>query len=132
VDPTQALLDAETHLQAGELDEAAARLADYRAWRRGGGFEPPGGDLLAGDLERRLARAETIMTEGDPKTRSDAAARALYLRQFRAAFEQGAGKPLPEGFEDAKVEAYRQRGVPAAEAARDFLETYWQGGRLLP
>ena len=63
---------------------------------------------------------------------SDDAARLLYLRQFHAAFEQAAGKPLPKGFEDAEVEAYRQRGVPAAEAARDFLESYWQGGRLLP
>ena len=63
---------------------------------------------------------------------ADDAARELYLRQFRAAFEQAAGKPLPEGFEDAEVEAYRQRGVSADEAARDFLETYWQSGRLLP
>ena len=59
-------------------------------------------------------------------------ARVLYLRQFCAAFEEAAGKPLPEGFEDAEVEAYRQCGVPAAEAACEFPETYWQGGRLLP
>jgi hypothetical protein len=137
VDPKQALLDAQKHLRTGELDEAVACLADYRAWRRGGGFEPTGGDQLACDLERRLAAAVpgTIRertTEEDPTTPSGDAARVLYLRQFRAAFEQAAGKPLPEGFEDTEVEAYRQRGVPAAEAARDFLQTYWQGGLLLP
>ena len=71
MDPRQALLDAETHLRTGELDEAAVCLADYRAWRRGGGFEPPGGDQLAGDLERRLAAAvsrscRARATEGDP------------------------------------------------------------------
>ena len=137
MDPKQALLDAETHLRAGEQDEAAAFLAAYRAWRRGGGFEPPGGDQLASDLERRLAAAtpgtsRARATGGDPMTPSEDAARLLYLRQFRVAFEQAAGKPLPEGFEDAEVEAYRQRGMPAVEAARDFLETYWQGGRLLP
>ena len=65
-------------------------------------------------------------------TASDNAARALYLRQFKAAFEKTAGKPLPEGFEDAEIEVYRQRGVPPADAAQDFLDTYWQGGRLLP
>ena len=57
MDPKQALLDAEMHLQTGELDEAAECLATYRAWRRGGGFEPAGGDQLASDLERRLAAA---------------------------------------------------------------------------
>jgi hypothetical protein len=61
----------------------------------------------------------------------DDAARTLYRQQFLAAFEQAAGQPLPEGFEDAEVEAYRQRGVPATEAAQDFFDTYWQGGRLL-
>ena len=65
-------------------------------------------------------------------TPCDDIARELYRQQFLAAFEQVAGRPLPEGFEDAEVEAYRQRGVPAAEAAQDFFDTYWQGGRLLP
>jgi len=64
-------------------------------------------------------------------TPSDAA-RSLYLRDFQAAFEQAAGKPLPEGFADAAVEAFRRRGVPPAAAAQDFLFTSWQGGRRLP
>jgi len=62
----------------------------------------------------------------------DDAARELYRQQFLAAFEQVAGRALPDGFEDAEVEAYRRCGVPAAEAAQDFFDTYWQGGRLLP
>ena len=65
-------------------------------------------------------------------TRSDDDALALYLRQFRAGFEQAAGKRLPEGFEDAEVEAYRKRGVPAAEAARDFLETSCRAAGCCP
>jgi hypothetical protein len=65
-------------------------------------------------------------------TTCDDAARALYLKHFQEAFAQAAGKPLSEGFEDAEVEDYRRRGVPAPEAARDLLDTYWQGGSLLP
>jgi hypothetical protein len=203
VDPKQTLLNAERHLVAGELVDAASRLADYRTWRQSGGFEPVGGDELARELERRLAAAsdmtsnirtyrscgwchalnpateryckdcgheahvsrmecrcprctrvpepiaeqdveavlaelrrrqsETSSTAGDTSMNTaDDAARVLYLRHFKAAFEKVAGKPLPEGFEGAEIEAYRQRGVPPADAALDFLDTYWQGGRLLP
>ena len=201
MDPSQALREAEECLRAGEPAEAAEALARYRAWRHRGGFEPPGGDRLADELQRRLTgpaapgpvrasrscswchalnetaersckdcgheahvaradcacprcrlgpgplteedveaalaelrrlRGERGKNRGDSMTTPDGAARALYLRQFREAFEDAAGRPLPEGFEDAEVEAYRRRGVPPAEATRDFLETYWQGGRLLP
>ena len=55
MDPAQALLDAESHLAAGERAAAAEALAAYRAWRRGGGFEPQDGDRRARDLTSRLA-----------------------------------------------------------------------------
>jgi hypothetical protein len=87
-------------------------------------------EAVLAELRRRQDQTET--REGDPVTASDDAARTLYLRQFQEAFEKAAGKPLPEGFENAEIEVYRQRGVAPAEAAQDFLDTSWQGDRLLP
>jgi len=55
MDPSQTLCDAAAHLRAEESAAAAAALANYWAWRRGGGFEPLDGDQLAAELERRLA-----------------------------------------------------------------------------
>jgi hypothetical protein len=63
LDPEQALHDAETHLQAGELAEAQESLEAYRGWRRGGGFEPAGGDVRARDLAARLAEKGAVPPE---------------------------------------------------------------------
>ena len=54
MDPAQALLNAESHLAAGNRIDAAESLAAYRAWRQSGGFELINGNLRAGELERQL------------------------------------------------------------------------------
>ena len=59
MDPSQALREAEDCLRAGQPAEAAEALARYRAWRRRGGFEPPGGDGLADELRRRQGETAT-------------------------------------------------------------------------
>jgi hypothetical protein len=56
MDPRQTLLDAASHLRAGDSAQARAALNTYWAWRRGGGFEPAGGDKLARRLARLLRR----------------------------------------------------------------------------
>jgi len=55
MNPSQSLQDAERHLGDGELVEALAALERYWQWRKAGGFEPTGGDVLASHLRRRIA-----------------------------------------------------------------------------
>jgi hypothetical protein len=60
MDPGACLQRAASALADGDLDEAAAALADYGDWRRRGGYEPPAGDegaRLLGRLVERLRRA---------------------------------------------------------------------------
>jgi hypothetical protein len=66
MDPEAVLRDAESHLRAGERAAAAEALAAYRAWRRGGGFEPAGGDARARELAARLAEAARPPEEDEP------------------------------------------------------------------
>src|SRR5262245_29219781 len=109
-------------------------------WTPLAGWPSTATDTTDKDATRGKEASRALRRMGTTKTRRrdhlmtpcDDVARELYRQQFLSAFEQVAGRPLPEGFEDAEVEAYRQRGVPAAEAAQDFFDIYWQGGRLLP
>ena len=65
MDPEQALRDATAHLRAGARVDAAEALAAYRAWRRGGGYEPNDGDRRARELARRLAASGQDGNVGD-------------------------------------------------------------------
>jgi len=65
MDPKAALDSAESAIKAGDLEEAEEFLANYREWRRKGGFEPDGGDLRCGHLSMRMAaRASELLNEG--------------------------------------------------------------------
>ncbi len=50
MDPVQCLADASEWIEKREYHEARNCLEDYNEWRRKGGFEPPGGDVLAARL----------------------------------------------------------------------------------
>ena len=71
MDP-QACLDAvESALTAAEqpgdntshIEDAEEHLANYRAWRRKGGFEPPNGDARCRTLTVRLAALPADSTD---------------------------------------------------------------------
>lgn len=54
LDPKASLDRAANALDQGDYDTAREALDDYGAWRKRGGFEPPGGDDRARELRRRL------------------------------------------------------------------------------
>lgn len=54
MDPNACLERLMNAIVADDLDEARAALADYRAWRAGGGFEPVGGDARAASSAKLL------------------------------------------------------------------------------
>ena len=73
MDPAACLQRAADALEQGDLKEARAALADYRAWREGQGFEPAGGDELERRLRdqlRQLSR-KTGVERGEAETRSE-------------------------------------------------------------
>jgi len=60
MDPLECLIRLDQQISDLRLVDATASLADYRAWRRTGGFEPyvhsaeKRGDVFAANCERRL------------------------------------------------------------------------------
>jgi hypothetical protein len=54
MDPYKCLNDLREFVSSGYYSNARENLANYREWRKNGGFGPPGGDKIADDLEKRL------------------------------------------------------------------------------
>ncbi len=64
MDPQAALDCAESAIEDGDLEEAEEFLANYREWRRKGGFAPEGGDLRCERLSMRMAaKASELLDE---------------------------------------------------------------------
>ncbi len=74
MDPDAALRGVAAHLRAAEHAEALALLEGYWAWRRSGGFEPPG-DARARRLAQRVAgrqfREEDSASDVDDPAREE-------------------------------------------------------------
>lgn len=87
MDPKTCLDRAENAINAGDHEEAADALADYRGWRNRGGFEPFGGDDRRKALAARLRAA--IATR--------AATRACQDDLIAGAYAALGGAPLSHG-----------------------------------
>jgi len=60
MDPKAALDAAEEALASGDKAEAREYLANYASWRRGGGFQPAGGDARHAALSKRLRSRKRV------------------------------------------------------------------------
>lgn len=60
MDPKAALDAAENALNSGDRFEAREYLANYASWRRGGGFQPAGGDARHAALAKRLRSRKPV------------------------------------------------------------------------
>ena len=64
MDPQACLDGIASHLDDGDLEEAAYLLGESRRWRARGGFEPPGGDDRARQLDERLRQLSDPPRDG--------------------------------------------------------------------
>lgn len=60
MDPKAALDAAEEALDSGDKADAREYLANYASWRRGGGFQPAGGDARHAALSKRLRSRKRV------------------------------------------------------------------------
>ena len=63
MDPQATLTAAVLAFKARDFEEAREYVANYRAWRAKGGFEPFGGDECAAHLEKHLRKPQTATAE---------------------------------------------------------------------